>query len=96
MNKAKARIDSYGNTKFAITKWCKCITDDEKDWYRELKNRKEIGLTERFRLKDDDENIYAYGVSNNNNSFAPLDYYRGAYGVVTIEYYNKSKQWEQL
>ena len=41
-----------------ITKWCKSITDSGKDEYT---GRDTKGMTERFRLLDDDGTVYAYG-----------------------------------
>lgn len=72
--------------KWTITKWCKSITDDGKDWY--TKNDT-TGMTETFRLLDDDGIIYAYGKATKDVDFEPLDYYMYAYGCVTIQYKNK-------
>ena len=41
-----------------------------------------------FRLLDDDDIVYAYGVSNDDNSFEPLDHYTNSYGVTSIQYKN--------
>lgn len=70
-----------------ITKWCKIITDDGRDWYvnKEV-NKKDMQL--KFRLLDDDGIIYGYGVSK-EITFAPLTQYRESYGVTKIEYKNK-------
>lgn len=84
---------------YCITKWCKSITDSGKDEYTDkLKVMKER-LTEKygaipelhsFRLLDDDGVIYAYGMSTNDSSFAPLDRYMPEYGCSEIQYKNRS------
>lgn len=72
---------------FFITKWCKSITDDKKDWYiNKGRSRKLYPYT--FRLLDDDGCIYGYGVSINED-FEPLDNYRDIYGCTEIQYKNK-------
>ncbi len=79
-----------------ITKWTKHITDTGKD-----EKSKDIRLPimiHKFRLKDDDGLIYAYGYSTTNDeeeAFEPLDYLGELYGCTSIEYYN-NRQWEQL
>lgn len=78
---------------FKITKWCAVITDDHNDWIRP----KPEGLNHEFRLLDGDKVIYAYGYSDDNSSFEPLDYYREDYGVIEIQYKNpKTGKWEEL
>ena len=47
-------------------------------------------MIHRFRLLDDDGIVYAYGVSDDDSSFSPLDYYAPMYGVVEIQYKNKT------
>ena len=74
---------------WVITKWCKTITDDGKDWYIN-KDVKKDHMIHRFRLLDDDGIVYAYGVSDDDNSFSPLDYYAPIYGVAEIQYKNKT------
>jgi len=77
------------NKKWIITKWCKSITDNKKDVYcdnSDVENLKE--LTNKFRLLDDDGNIYAYGLSKSDSSFAPLDAYMYVYGCTEIQYKN--------
>ena len=69
---------------FKITKWCKSITDSGKD---EIIAKKPKDLNFKFRLLDDDKNIYAYGYCD-RESFAPLDYYQDAYGCTEIQYKN--------
>ena len=73
---------------WVITKWCKSITDSGKDEYvnKEIDKKHMI---HRFRLLDDDGIVYAYGVSDDDSSFAPLDYYAYSYGVTEIQYKNK-------
>lgn len=78
---------------FKITKWTKHITDDGKD---KVVCPKPKGLDHKFRLLDDDGVIYAYGYSNNDSSFAPLDCYEGAYGCTEIQYRNKEGVYETL
>lgn len=82
---------------YCITKWCKTITDSHKDVYthrldhmkkRLLKETGSVPTLYRFRLLDDDGEIYAYGVSTNNSSFAPLDRYEYNYGCTEIQYKN--------
>lgn len=69
-----------------ITKWCKNITDSGKDEYT---GRDTKGMTERFRLLDDDDIIYAYGKAKEGVDFEPLDYYMYKYGCTEIQYKNK-------
>lgn len=71
--------------KWNITKWCKIITDSGKDEYT---GRDVSGCEYSFRLLDDDGNVYAYGMSNDDSSFEPLDYYAYDYGVTEIQYKN--------
>jgi len=58
-------------------------------------------LPHKFRLSDDDGEIYYYGYANSNNdnkAFYPLeDFAEGYAGCTTIEYYNSlTKKWEVL
>ena len=69
-----------------ITKWCKSITDDGKDFYT---GRDTKGMTESFRLLDDDGVVYAYGKAKPNIDFEPLDAYMYSYGCTEIQYKNK-------
>lgn len=69
-----------------ITKWCKNITDSGKDEYT---GRDTKGMTERFRLLDDDGTVYAYGKAKEGVDFEPLDYYMYEYGCTEIQYKNK-------
>lgn len=73
---------------WVITKWCKIITDDGEDWYVN-KDIDKKHMIHKFRLLDDDGEVYAYGVSDDDNSFSPLDYYTYSYGVTEIQYKNK-------
>ena len=77
-----------------ITKWCKSITDSGKD---EQTHRDTKGMTESFRLLDDDGTIYAYGKAKEGVDFEPLDYYMYSYGCTEIQYKNKeTKKQETL
>lgn len=69
-----------------ITKWCKSITDSGKDEYT---GRDTKGMTERFRLLDDDGTVYAYGKAKEGVDFELLDYYMYEYGCTEIQYKNK-------
>ena len=91
---------------FCITKWTKNITDSGKDEYtgylpkmkkRLMEEKGEIPELHKFRLLDDDGEIYAYGVSTNSSSFAPLDHYMYEYGCTEIQYRNpKTGRYETL
>jgi hypothetical protein len=89
------------NKDWAITKWCKSITDDDKDLY--TKKTIESKDTVDFRLLDDDKIIYAYGImdkeyfNEGENGFMPLDYYTNDYGCTEIQFKNSiTKVWETL
>lgn len=80
--------------KWNITKWCKIITGSGEDEYT---HRDVKGCDFFFRLLDDDGNVYAYGKSNDDSSFAPLDAYAFDYGVTEIQYKNpKTGKYETL
>lgn len=91
---------------FCITKWCKTITDSGKDEYtgrlkamkdRLIKEKGFIPTLYKFRLLDDDGEIYAYGVSTDDSDFDPLDAYMYVYGCTEIQYRNlKTKEYETL
>lgn len=50
-----------------------------------------------FRVLDDDGTVYAYGRSDDDSSFDPLDEYAaGAWGCTRIEYKNDKDEWEEL
>lgn len=83
---------------YCITKWTKAITDSGKDEYTKRMPIMREKLVEKFgevpelfsfRLLDDDGEIYAYGKSTDNSSFAPLDRYMYDYGCTEIQYKNK-------
>jgi len=83
---------------FCITKWTKAITDSGNDEYTKRLPKMKEKLIEKygevpelfsFRLLDDDGEIYAYGKSTDNSSFAPLDRYMYDYGCSEIQYKNK-------
>lgn len=82
---------------YCITKWTKEITDSGKDEYtgrgkkmmNKLKESNYTGDIYRFRLLDDDGIVYAYGISTDDSSFAPLDRYMYDYGCTEIQYRNQ-------
>lgn len=82
---------------FKITKWTAAITDDKKD---KVVAEKPENMPFLFRLKDDDDIIYAYGYASTNDdedAFAPLYEWGQAYGCTSIEYFSESTgEWEQL
>lgn len=72
---------------FFITKNCACISDSGKDEYRNSHITKK-GLY-KFRLLDDDGEIYFYGYSSDcdtEDAFLPLEQYGIAYGCTEIQY----------
>lgn len=83
---------------FFITKNCAAISDSGKDEYRN-KGKSRKGLF-KFRLLDDDGEVYFYGYSSScddEKAFAPLDYYGASYGCVEIQYKNpKTGEYETL
>lgn len=79
---------------FFITKICACVSDFGKD----EKGKDHVGMY-KFRLLDDDGDVYFYGWSktnNDENAFLPLDCYGVAYGCTMIEYKNSNGEWEEL
>lgn len=79
---------------FKIVQWTRHVTDDHKD---KIICDKPEGLEYRFRLLDDDRNIYAYGYTDKKDSFAPLDHYEPQYGCTEIQYQNPDTgDWETL
>lgn len=78
---------------WCMTKWCKIITDDEKDVYMKNKSPKEF--TNKFRILDDDGQVYGYGFSKEID-FEPLYYYEGSLGVARIEYRNQDGVYELI
>lgn len=83
---------------YCITKWTKAVTDSGKDEYTKRLTIMREKLVDKFgevpelfsfRLLDDDGEIYAYGKSTDNSSFAPLDRYMYDYGCTEIQYKNK-------
>lgn len=79
---------------WVMIKWCKTMTDDDKDWYVN-KDIEKKHMIYRFRLLDDDGNIYGYGVSD-KITFSPLDHYASLYGVTEIQYRSPSGKYETL
>lgn len=54
-------------------------------------------LGHKFRVLDDDGNVYFEGYSADDSSFEPLDYTRGSYGTTEIQYRNaETGKWESL
>jgi len=55
-------------------------------------------LQHKFRMKDDDGNVYYHGVSDDDSAFEPLDHFgMGMAGCTCIEYQNPAtKAWEIL
>lgn len=49
----------------------------------------------KFRLLDDDEEVYFEGLSGNSSSFSPLDGFGVAFGCTDIQYFENGK-WESL
>lgn len=79
---------------FVITKWTRHVTDDKKDKYT---GKSHDNLPYKFRLLDDDGVVYAYGYSNDDSDFGPLDCYMYSYGVTEIQYKNPvTKEYETL
>ena len=79
---------------FVITKNHPSVTDDGK-----LKIRTDFVKTKemkyKFRLYDDDGELYFSGYSSKMDSFVPLDYYGENFGCTRIDYYNE-KKWSML
>ena len=51
----------------------------------------------KFRLLDDDGEIYFYGKSGNSSCFNPLDRFGSAFGCTDLQYYNEeTKKYESL
>ncbi len=49
----------------------------------------------KFRLLDDDFEVYFEGMSSDNSSFLALDTFGGSYGCTMIEYWENGA-WEML
>lgn len=80
-------------TKWNVTVWKGVITDSGKDEYT---NRDVSGCSYKFRLLDDDGEVYAYGMAN-KVTFDPLDEYLHVYGCTEIQYLNpETKEYETL
>ena len=45
----------------------------------------------KFKLLDDDFEVYFEGLSSDNSSFFALDYFGSMYGCTMIEYYENGK-----
>ncbi len=64
--------------------------------YKEMtKEQAEKICRYRFRLLDDDDEVYFEGLSSDSSSFAALDLFGGSYGCTSIEYLETGK-WEPL
>ena len=79
-------------------KWA--ITRDELEDNDFIVEEKFEGEGTKFRIRDDDDEIYFYGIFlgddwKTEKGFEPLDEYGEAYGCVTIEYLEGGK-WEVL
>lgn len=81
------------------------VFDDEKfsRKIRKTKNYTDEELQEllpkmvhHFRVLDDDNVTYFWGVSSSDESFAPLDMIGVAYGCTQIKYKNKYGKYEKL
>lgn len=70
--------------------------EEEKAWNKKGEEYDYKGGQYRFRLLDDDREIYFYGLSDREN-FRPLDWAMNGWGCVIIEYRNEeTKQYEML
>lgn len=68
-------------SKFIITEW----VIKPFDYEFTTKTEKLADLNYKFRILDDDNNVYAYGYSESVNSLQPLRYCK-KYGCTKIEY----------
>lgn len=88
-----------GKPLFAITEDHLC-EPKFKATAKEVAELKAQGLTAKFRLLDDDRELYFVGYGrplDKVSGFAPLDDYQPSHGCTMIEYYNtKTKAWELL
>lgn len=81
------------------------VFDDEK-FSRKIRKTKnytdeqlkelESKMVHRFRVLDDDNVTYFWGISSSDESFAPLDMVGLAYGCTQIQYKNKYGKYETL
>lgn len=53
-------------------------------------------MVHHFRVLDDDNTTYFWGVSSDDESFEPLDMIGVAYGCTQIQYKNKQGKYETL
>lgn len=83
---------------FKITKDNVHVKEEHQQWDckgKEYWNYK--GGKHKFRLLDDDGEIYFYGFSDNNSSFRPLDWAMPQWGCTEIQYRNEqTKRYETL
>ena len=54
------------------------------------------GGKHRFRLLDDDGEVYLYGFSDCDSSFAPLDWSMNLWGCTEIQYRDEKGQYQTL
>lgn len=60
--------------------------------------RKEL-VTHKFRLLDDDGEVYAHGLASDEDTemaFEPLDLAMGLWGCTEIQFKNKDGEWKTL
>ena len=82
---------------YFISKICKVVSDDGQE-KRLNADKSKKGLF-KFRLLDDDGEIYFYGYSSScddNAAFEPLDEYGACYGCTEIQYKQPNGEYETL
>lgn len=55
----------------------------------------ESTLVHKFRILDDDGEVYCEGITNNSSTFKPLDFLTPLYGCTDIQYWEDG-QWQSL
>ena len=68
-------------------KWDKHVSEETPEYIAKC--------TKKFRLYDDDGELYFEGASSDSSNFDPLDYFGESYGCTDIKYYENGK-WESL
>lgn len=94
---------------FKITKDNVHLTEYEKSWSKVGKSYEctchcakdsSVKFAEgkyKFRLQDDDGNVFYYGVSDHDSCFCPLDWSQPLWGCTEIQYRDeKTKQYQTL
>lgn len=75
-------------------------SSEDREWLGAGNGDQSKPMPYEFRLLDDDDNVYAHGVSSScddNAAFAPLDDLgEGNWGCTAIEYKQASGAWERL